>query len=320
MAPSTVSANSPNQTTTRGYFRWRPDQQWEAYLFILPSLLGFTIFVVLAVLVSLGMSFSDWGLTGFKKFVGLRNYQQLFRDPVFWQSVRNTVFYIVTVVPLQLALGLAMALALNVGIRGKLLYRLIYFMPVVTTIVAGAIVFRLLLATNGPMNDIVAWFSDVTGLSMTKPNWLGSARYAKWSVVLLTLWKNTGFTMVVYLAALQGVPTELYDAAHTDGAGPWARFRNVTLPLISPTTFFLLILQMIGAFQLFTEPFVMFVGAPGGPGNSSLSVVQYIYLSAFRDIRMDKASAIAWFLFIFIFGFTLLQNYLQKRWVYYETE
>ena len=146
---------------------------------------------------------------------------------------------------------------------------------------------------------------------------LGSTRYSKWSVILLTLWKNTGFTMVVYLAALQGVPKELYDAARVDGATSWQRFRNVTLPLISPTTFFLVILQTIGAFQLFTEPFVM---TTGGPAQSSMPVVQYIYNNAFRFTRMGKASAIAWFLFIFIFGFTLLQNIGQKRWVHYETE
>jgi multiple sugar transport system permease protein len=263
------------------------------------------------------MSFSDWGLKGFNEFVGLRNYRLLLNDPVFWQTVRNTAFYIVTIVPLQLALGLTIALALNVGLRGKLGYRLIYFMPVVTVIVAGAIVFRMLLATNGPVNDVIRWFADATGLPISAPNWLGSTQYSKWSVVMLTLWKNVGFTMVVYLAALQGVPQELYDAAQTDGAGAWARFRHVTWPMITPTTFFLLILQMIGAFQLFTEPFVL---TRGGPANSSLSVVQYIYLAAFRDIRMDKASAMAWFLFIFIFAFTLLQNRLQQRWVYYETE
>ena len=123
--------------------------------------------------------------------------------------------------------------------------------------------------------------------------------------------------MVVYLAALQGVPQELYDAAQTDGANSWNRFRHVTVPMISPTTFFLFIFQTIGAFQLFTEPYVM---TQGGPANSSLSVVMYIYYAAFRDTRMDKASAMAWFLFLFIFAFTLLQNRLQRRWVYYETE
>lgn len=308
---------STTPKTARGLFHWRPDQQWEAYLFLLPSFLGFFVFIVLAVVMSLGISFSDWGLTGWKGFAGLKNYQALLRDPIFWQTVYNTIFYIVTIVPLQLILGLLMALALNQAIRGRIFYRLIYFMPVVTTIVAGAIVFRLLLSTNGPVNQLLGEIAGLFGIPFAAPNWLGSTQYSKWSVVTLTLWKNTGFTMVVYLAALQGVPQELYDAANTDGANAWQRFWNVTLPLISPTTFFLLILQLIGAFQIFTEPFVM---TRGGPANSSLSVVQYIYYAAFRDIRMDKASAMAWFLFVFIFLFTLLQNRLQQRWVYYESE
>ncbi len=298
-------------------FRWRPDQQWEGYLFILPAFVLFGIFVALSMAYSLVISFSDYGLLGIKGFAGFRNYQALFRDPVFWQSFRNTAFYIVTIVPFQLILGLTMALALNQGIRGRTGYRLIYFMPVVTTIVAGAIVFRLLLATNGTLNNIIGDVYAFFGQPYMNINWLGSSAFSKWSVVLLTLWKNTGFTMVVYLAALQGVPQELYDASETDGAGAWARFRHVTWPMISPTTFFLLVLQLIGAFQLFTEPFVL---TNGGPANSSLSVVQYIYLSAFRDIRMDKASAMAWILFAIILLFTLLQNRLQRRWVFYEAE
>lgn len=301
----------------RRLFRWRPDQQWEGYLFLLPSLLGFSVFVILAVLMSLGISFTSWGLTGFRAFVGLDNYRALLRDPVFWQALRNTAFYLATIVPMQLALGLAMALALNQGLRATGVYRLIYFMPVVTTVVAGAIVFRLLLSNTGLVNELIQSFAQLTGLSITPPNWLGSTRYARWAVVMLTLWKNTGFTMVIYLAALQGVPRELTDAARVDGAGGWQRLRHVTLPMISATTFFLFVYQAIGAFQLFTEPFVM---TRGGPANSSLSVVQYIYLAAFRDIRMDKAAAMAWFLFIFIFAFTLIQNRLQRRWVYYETE
>ncbi len=215
-------------TASRRPFRWRPDQQWEGYLFILPSFLGFLIFIVLAVVMSLGISFSEWGLTGFKGFAGLTNYQQLMRDPVFWQAFWNTAFYIVTIVPLQLALGLIMAVGLNQAIRGVTIYRLIYFMPVVTTIVAGAIVFRLLLATNGPVNSLLASIYGVAGIPFSAPNWLGSSDFSKWSVVILTLWKNTGFTMVVYLAALQGVPKELYDAAHTDGASAWQRFRPVS--------------------------------------------------------------------------------------------
>ncbi len=303
--------------TQRRPFRWHPDQQWEAYLFILPSLLGFLVFVFLAVGASFSISFLDWGLTGPRGLAGLSNYRELLRDPVFWRVFGNTAFYIVAIVPAQLALGLMIAVALNQALRGQEAFRMIYFLPVVTTIVAGAIVFRLLLSRTGPLADLVGGLSELLGVPLRMPDLLGSTQYSKWSVVLLTLWKNTGFTMVVYLAALQGVPKELYDAAHVDGAGAWQRFRNVTLPLISPTTFFLFILQTIGAFQLFTEPFVL---TRGGPAQSSMTVVHYIYDNAFRFTRMGKASAIAWFLFIFIFGFTVLQNIMQRRWVHYETE
>ncbi len=301
----------------RHIFRWRPDQQWEAYLFVLPSLLGFLVFVFLAVGASFGISFLDWGLTGPRGIAGVNNYRELLRDPVFWRVFGNTAFYIVTIVPAQLALGLMIAVALNQALRGQELLRIIYFLPVVTTIVAGAIVFRLLLSRTGPLADLVSGLGALFGLPLRMPDLLGSTQYSKWAVVLLTLWKNTGFTMVVYLAALQGVPRELYDAAHVDGAGAWQRFRHVTVPLISPTTFFLFILQTIGAFQLFTEPFVL---TRGGPAQSSMTVVHYIYDNAFRFTRMGKASAIAWFLFIFIFGFTVLQNIMQRRWVHYEAE
>jgi multiple sugar transport system permease protein len=298
-------------------FRWRPDQQWEGYLFILPGLVGFILFVFAAVGAALGISFMDWGLSGPRGFVALSNYRELLRDPVFWRTLGNTLFYLLTIVPLQLALGLALAVALNQAIRGRGAFRLIYFLPVVTTIVAGAIVFRFLLSRNGMLAGAISSLGSVLGLSLGLPDLLGSTRYSKWSVVLLTLWKNTGFTMVIYLAALQGVPQELYDASLVDGAGAWQRFWKVTVPMISPTTFFLFILQAIGAFQLFTEPFVM---TRGGPAQSSMPIVQYIYDNAFRFARMGKASAIAWVLFLFIFVFTLAQNIMQRRWVYYEAE
>jgi multiple sugar transport system permease protein len=222
----------------RSPFRWRPDQQWEGYLFVLPSFLGFLVFIALAVVMSLGISFSDWGLMGYRGFAGLRNYERCCATRSSGRRSGTPRFYIVTIVPLQLALGLAMAVGLNQAIRGRIFYRMIYFMPVVTTIVAGAIIFRLLLATNGPVNNLLAGFFGLVGTPFTPPNWLGSTQFSKWSVAILTLWKNTGFTMVIYLAALQGVPQELYDAAAVDGASAWQRFRRITVPLISPTTFF----------------------------------------------------------------------------------
>ena len=319
MTQTTISPGAPLRAARRNLFRWRPDQQWEGYLFLVPSLAGFLLFVALPVVVSALLSFVDWNLLRPPEWVGLLNYRQLLlRDPVFWKVTQNTAYFMVTIVPLQLALGLILAVALNQAIRGALVYRVIYFMPVVTTIVAGAIVFQFMLNRDfGVISQAIWWLREVTGLPIAPPDFLNSTTWAKPAVVMLTLWKNTGFTMVIYLAALQGVPPELYDAAQVDGAGAWARFRRVTLPLVSPTTFFLLIIQMIGAFQLFTEAYTM---TRGGPARSTLTVVYYIYQNAFQFGRMGKASAIAWFLFVFIFIFTLIQTRLQRQWVYYETE
>ena len=319
MAQTTISSGTKTQPARRSPFRWRPDRQWEGYLFLLPSLAGFLLFVVLPVIVSALLSFVDWNLLRSPEWVGLLNYRQLLlRDPIFWKVAQNTVYFMVTIVPLQLAFGLILAVALNQAIRGALVYRVIYFMPVVTTIVAGAIVFQFMHnRAFGSISQAIWQLGRITGLPIQPPDFLNSTTWAKPAVVLLTLWKNTGFTMVIYLAALQGVPQELYDAAQVDGAGAWARFRRVTLPLVSPTTFFLFIIQMIGAFQLFTEAYTM---TRGGPARSTLTVVYYIYQNAFEFGRMGKASAIAWFLFVFIFLFTLLQTRLQREWVYYETE
>jgi multiple sugar transport system permease protein len=304
--------------TRRRLLRWRPDRQWEAYLFILPSLVGFLGFVVFPVVISLLLSFVDWNLLRAPEWVGLANYRQMLRDRVFWRVVENTAYFMVTVVPLQLLLGLLLAVALNQGLRGRLLYRVIYFMPVVTTIVAGAIVFQFLLNRDfGLLSIGIYRLGQILGVPLAPPDFLNSTTWSKPAVVLLTLWKNTGFTMVIYLAALQGVPKELYDAAEVDGASPFQRFVNVTVPMISPTTFFLLIIQMIGAFQLFTEAYTM---TRGGPAQSTLTVVYYIYQNAFEFGRMGKASAIAWFLFLFIFIFTFIQTRMQRRWVHYEAE
>jgi multiple sugar transport system permease protein len=316
---TTTAIQNPKPKSQKRARSWSLDQQWEGYLFLLPSLAGFLLFVILPVLGSFWLSLGELKLSGQFEFLGLSNYRQLQRDPVFWRAVGNTAYFMVTIVPLQLALGLLIALALHQPLRGKLVYRVIYFMPVVTTIVAGAIVFQFLLNRDyGLISEIFWTLNRWTGLPIQPPNFLGDPDWQKPSVVLLTLWKNTGFTMVIYLAALQGVPQELYDAAHVDGASSWQRFRNVTVPLISPTTFFLFILQMIGAFQLFTEAFVMTRGSGGAPAQATLTVVYYIYQNAFSFTKMGKASAIAWFLFFFIFLFTLIQTRLQRRWVYYE--
>jgi multiple sugar transport system permease protein len=316
MATQAERRSSVTRKRTAG---WNPGQQSEAYLFLLPSFAGFLLFVVGPVLGSLALSVVRWNLLNPPTFIGLNNYVELLaRDPVFIQAFWNTIYFTVTIVPLQLAAGLAVALALNRAIRGVKLYRLIYFMPVVTSVVAAALVFQWMFNRDfGIISAIFWWLGDVTGLPIAPPDWLNSTTWAKPAIVILTVWKNMGFTIVIYLAGLQAVPEDLYEAAKVDGAGAWQRFRSVTLPLVSPTTFFLLVIQMIGAFQLFSEPFVMTRGQ-GGPAHATMTLVFYIWESAFKYSLMGKASAIAWVLFAFIFVCTLAQNYFQRRWVHYE--
>lgn len=314
-----TQAETQSSALRRRAPRWRPGQQWEGYLFLLPSFLGFMVFVAAPVLASLGLSFVDWNLINPPTFVGVSNFQALLtRDPVFVQAFWNTIYYTVTIVPLQLAAGLAVALALNQAIRGVKIYRLIYFMPVVSSVVAAALVFQWMFNRDFGIISAVFWkLAEWFGPQFAPPDWLNSTTWAKPAIVALTVWKNMGFTMVIYLAGLQAVPEDLYEAAKVDGANAWQRFRNVTLPLVSPTTFFLLVIQMIGAFQLFSEPFVMTRGQ-GGPAHATKTIVFYIYDTAFRYSQMGKASAIAWVLFVFIFFCTLAQNYFQRRWVHYE--
>lgn len=287
---------------------------------MLPSFSGFLIFVILPVLAALGLSFLDWSLLSPPSYAGLSNYSQLLtRDPVFWRVLGNTLYFTVTIVPLQLGLGLALAVALNQAIRGLTLYRVIYFMPVVTNIVAAALVFQWMFNRDFGIISVPFWsLAEATELPfLAPPDWLNNGNWAKAAVVVLTLWKNVGFTMVIYLAGLQAIPIQLYEAARVDGASPWQTFRHITLPLVSPTTFFLLIIQMIGAFQLFSEAFVM---TRGGPAQATLTIAYYIYQNAFEFGRMGKASAIAWVLFVVIFAATYLQNRFQRRWVHYEAE
>lgn len=191
-------------------------------------------------------------------------------------------------------------------------------MPVVTNIVAAALIFQWLLNRDfGIVSGWVWQLADATGWNIQPPDFLNSTFWAKPAVAMLTVWKNVGFTFIVYLAALQNVPQTLYDAAKVDGANRWQLFRSITVPMVSPTTFFLLIIGMIGAFQLFAEPYVM---TRGGPAQATLSIVYYIYQNAFEFGRMGKATAIAWVLFAIIFSMTLVQIRLQRRWVYYEAD
>jgi multiple sugar transport system permease protein len=302
--------------TLRHSLHWQPDQQWEGYLFILPGVLGLMLFTLLPVVFSLGISFSKWDLLSPPKYIGLENYRNLFtQDLIFSKVTTNTLFFCVTIVPLQLALSLLLALMLVLPIRGMSILRVIYYMPVITTIVAAAMIFQWMFDRNYGVISAAIWgLGDVLHLAIQPPDWLNSSSGAKWAVVILTLWKNVGFSTVIYMAGLQAIPRQLYEAASIDGAGRWQTFHHITLPMVSPTTFFLTIILTIGAFQLFGEAYVM---TGGGPGYATMTVVQYIYQSAFSYFRMGKGAALSWVLFACIFALTIVQLKLQKKWVHY---
>ncbi len=337
--PQVTETSEPRSWLSKlGIGTWRPDQQSEGYLFLLPSLIGFVLFVIFPIIASLVLSFYKWDLLTPAEFIGLENYVGLAsNDPLMGQVLFNTFFYMLTIAPIQLVIGFVLALALNSGLRGMGYYRMIYFMPVVTSIVAAAMVFQFLLNRDSGILSAYIWWgveklfeydfvtsneavAEFVRTYLTPPDWLNDPKWAKPGVILLTLWKNVGFTMVIYLASLQGVPQTLYDAAKVDGAGIWQRVRHITIPLVSPTTFFLLVIQMIGAFQIFEEPFVMTANTQGQAPPASMSIVIYVFLNAFRFQRMGKAAAIAWVLFAMVFVLTIIQMRLQDRWVHYETE
>jgi multiple sugar transport system permease protein len=338
-APQTAST-APKQSLLNklGFGVWRADQQSEGYLFLIPSLIGFILFVIFPIIASLILSFYKWDLLTPAEFVGVDNYIELATtDPLMGQVLANTFFYMLTIAPIQLALGFILAVMLNSGLRGMGVYRMIYFMPVVTSIVAAAMVFQFLLNRDSGVLTAYMWFgveklfeydfvlnneavAEFVRTYLTPPDWLNDPRWAKPGVIMLTLWKNVGFTMVIYLAALQGIPQTLYEAAEVDGASLWQRVRHITIPLVSPTTFFLLVIQMLGAFQIFEEPYVMTANTQGLVPPASISIVIYIFQNAFSFQRMGKAAAIAWVLFAIVFALTLMQLRLQRRWVHYETE
>ncbi len=332
---SATTALAKPKLSKRG---WRSDQQSEGYLFILPSLIGFILFVIIPIIASFVLSFYKWDLLTPAEFIGPANYVELATtDPLMGRVLANTFFYMLTIAPIQLVIGLILALLLNSGLRGIGIYRMIYFMPVVTSIVAAAMVFQFLLNRDSGVLSAWMWWgieklfeydfvASNEGVAhfvrtyLAPPDWLNDPKWAKPGVILLTLWKNVGFTMVIYLAALQGIPQTLYEAARVDGASLLQRIRHITIPLVSPTTFFLLIIQMLGAFQIFEEPFVMTANTQGQVPPGSMSIVIYIFLNAFRFQRMGKAAAIAWVLFAIVFVLTLIQMGLQKRWVHYATD
>jgi multiple sugar transport system permease protein len=281
-----------------------------AYAFILPSLLGFIVFLVVPMIASLGISFYDWELLTPPQFVGFKNFVTLFTDRIFRQVAVNTLYYTFGLVPLNLIVSLGLAVWLNTRLRGLTLYRMVFFLPVVTVTVAVALIWRWMYEPRAGIIDVA-----LRAVGLPGPSWLGDAHWAMPAIILMSVWKGFGYNMVLFLAGLQGIPVSIYEAAMIDGANAWQRFWRITLPLLSPVIFLAVVLTVISSFQVFDQALVM---TNGGPANATNTIVLYIYQNGFQFFRMGYASAIAWALFVVIFIFTLFQMHLQGRWVQYD--
>ena len=291
--------------------RMRLRENLDAYVLIGPWLLGFLLLTAGPMLGSVVLALSDWDLLNAPTFIGLKNFPELWRDDLFWLSLYNTAYYTFISVPLHLAVALAAALILNLKLRWINYYRTMVYLPSITPSVASAFLWMWIF---NPDFGLANGAMDLLGLPHSL--WIWDPDMAKPSLILMGLW-SIGPQMVILLAGLQSVPESLYEAASVDGAGPWHRFRHITLPMLSPVLFFSLIISIIRSFQVFNLAYIM---TAGGPANSTLFYVLYLYRSAWESLRMGYASALAWVLFLIILAFTLLQWRLANRWVYYEGE
>jgi multiple sugar transport system permease protein len=276
-------------------------KNWWAYLFLTPGLIHFMIFTLFAVSFAFYISFHEWNIIRPEKpFLGWENYQRLFRDPRFLRSVINTLTFMVGV-PLNLSVGLMVALLLNTKVRGQALFRTMFYIPTITPLVVSSIIWKWVYQGDyGLLNYYLLEF----GIIQEKIFWLADPNLALPALILMGIWGGTGATMVIYLAGLQSIPEEMYDAAKVDGANALQRLFYITIPLLRPTTFFLLITGVIGTFNIFTEVYIM---TNGGPLNRTSTIGYYLYINAFRELDMGYASAMAFVLFAMIFIFTLIQ-------------
>lgn len=280
------------------------------WFFLAPALLVIGAFFFLPVLASFVLSLTDFDIYAVAalenaRFVGIGNYRDLVRDPLFWVALKNTFYFVLVGGPLSVGASLGAALLLNARlVRFKSVFRTIYFAPVVTTLVAVAVVWRYLYHPRfGLLNYVLGW------VGIGPIDWLGDPAWAMPAIILLAVWKNFGYNMIIFIAGLQSIPAYLYEAAELDGAGAWQQFRHVTLPMLAPTFLFVGIITMIGYFQLFAEPYVM---TQGGPLHATLSVVLHMYEQGFRWWNMGYAAAIAFVLFVIILLATLVQLRLQR--------
>ncbi|MCL8014912.1 carbohydrate ABC transporter permease [Streptomyces sp. AS02] len=279
-------------------------------LFTSPSILGLAAFTVIPVVMSLVIGLHQWPAFGERAFVGVDNYAQLLGDPVFRRVVLNTILFVVLYLPLNIVMSMGLAVWISPRIRGRTLFQALFFLPVITPMVANAVVWRLIYQPGGLIDS-----SAESLLGVGAPNFLGDENWAMAAVVAMSVWQGFGYNMLVFSAALDAVPRSLTEAALIDGAGPWRRFFQVTLPMVSPAMFFATTMTLITSLQVFTQVFLL---TAGGPGISTETVVVYVYNEGFSSLRFGLASAAAWVLFVMILGVTALQFAGQRRWVHYD--
>ena len=299
-----MSFAAPRRMSRR---RWR--ENLDGYLMIGPWLIGFLGLTAGPMIGSALLALSRWNLLSPPRLIGLGNFAELLRDDLFWVSLYNTAYYTVIGVPVHLLAALLAALAVNVRLRMVSFYRAMLYLPSITPSVASALLWTWIFNPDFGLANAV-----LDALGLPRSMWIYDPASAKPAMILMGIW-GVGPQMVIFLAGLQSVPDALHEAAAIDGANFWQRFRHITLPMLSPVIFFSLIVGMIGSFQVFNSAFIM---TQGGPANSTLFYVLYLYRKAWESLTMGYASAMAWVLFVVILAFTLVQFRLANRWVYYE--
>ncbi|MCC6169402.1 MAG: sugar ABC transporter permease [Caldilineaceae bacterium] len=279
------------------------------YLFISPWIIGFLVFTAGPMVASVVISFMRWELLSPPEWVGLNNWTAMFKDDLFWQSLKVTSIYTVFNVPVALTFAFLLALLMNARVRGISFFRTLYYLP---SLVSGVAVAMLWMWLLNPKFGLINWLLSLVGIA--GPEWIYSKTWVIPSFVMMNLW-GVGTSMVIFLAGLQSVPGELYEAAELDGAGSLRKLWNITIPIVSPVILFNLIIGMINSFQVFTQAYVM---TAGGPGNASLFYVLYLYRNAFQYFQMGYASALAWVLFVIIAFFTYLVFRTSRERVFYQ--
>jgi len=283
--------------------------RWFGYIYGGPVIIAFLVFNLYPMALGLYLSFTRWDILSPPTFIGLSNFADLFKDDLLWRAVLQTLYYAVASVAGATALSIALALTLNQRLKTIGFYRTFFFLPAVTSLVAIAMVWRWIYNTEfGVLNAFLG------SLGINPVNWLGDPVLAMPAVILMSIWRSAGFNTVLFLAGLQGVPQEYYEAAEIDGASKWDRFVHITLPLISPTTFFVVVNGLIGSWQVFDQVYIL---TRGGPLLSTVTVVYLIYSNGFEWYKTGYAAAMAYGLFLIIIALTAIQFRLQKRWVFY---